>query len=82
MCDKCTDGSYATVNVNLRVTISLSKEVSVSVSDYNFSVDSTEDGDFISYDFIDTDLKSAVLEQVDVPMPTGWDIEEFDIQKM
>lgn len=82
MSNDIIDGSSPTVAVGLRVTISLSKDVSVNVSDYVQHVDFTEDGAYPYLDFDDTDFREAVLEQVDVPMPDDWNVEEFDVQKL
>lgn len=82
MSNDIIDGSSPTVVVGLRVTISLSKDVEVNVADYVRRVDFTEDGSFPYLDFDDTDFRDAVLEQVDAPMPKGWDVEEFEVQKL
>lgn len=82
MCDRCIDGSSPTVKVNLHVTITLSKDVSVNVVDYELCVDCTEDGDFCYSHLADTDFKEAVLEQVDIPMPKEWTVEELEIERL
>lgn len=77
----CIDGSSPTVKCGLRVTVTLSKDTEVDLSGFKVYFDNTEDGNFPYFDFEDVDIRDAVLEQVDVPMPDGWDVEELEVEK-
>lgn len=78
----CIDGSSPTIKRRFHVTVTLSKDADIELSDFKVGVDKTEDGDFPYFDFDETDFRDSVLEQIDIPMPKGWDVEEFEVQKL
>lgn len=67
------------MKVKVVISLTLSKSVYVYVDDYQKTEYKDEDGfPCASYDFSDSDLKAAVVQQVNLPIG-DWHVDDFEV---
>lgn len=59
--------SKAKREIEVTVSLSLSKTIKVEVSDYKSYKDGDEEGEYLSYDYSECDLRKAVEDQITLP---------------
>ena len=65
--------------IEVCVSITLSKIVKVKVRDYE-TINVVEDNIvFTDRDYSTCDLKSAVMEQINLPGDNTWDVDDFEV---
>lgn len=65
--------------IEVCVSLTLSKIVKVKVRDYDI-LNVVDDGiAFTERDYSTCDIKSAVMEQIDLPGDATWDVDDFEV---